>query len=375
MTERERYRTRGLFYMITGDDQACVKEYSDLLARYAADTTAHNNLALCSTHLRNMPRALEEMQRVVSLLPKRALYRVNLALYAAYAGDFETAEREARAAQELGSALGLLPMAFAELGQGQLSEVRQTYDQFARAGGGASWAASGLGDLAVYEGRFTDAARILEQGAAADAAAKNPDRAAAKLAALAHSQALQGRKRPAIAAAERALAASNAAKIRFQTARVFADTGETGKARKLAAGLATELQAEPRAYARIIDGDLALGAGDLREAIKAFTDANALVDTWIGHFDLGRAYLAASAYIQADSEFDRCLKRRGEALALFLDEEATYGYLPEVYYFQGRVREGLKSPGSAESYRAYLAIRGRAGEDPLLADVNRRAAR
>ena len=49
MTERERYRTRGLFYFITGDYQACVKEYGDLIARYAADAAARNNLALCST--------------------------------------------------------------------------------------------------------------------------------------------------------------------------------------------------------------------------------------------------------------------------------------------------------------------------------------
>ena len=103
------------------------------------------------------------------------------------------------------------------------------------------------------------------------------------------------------------------------------------------------------------------------------TEANALLDTWIGHFDLGRAYLEAGAFTQADSEFDRCIKRRGEALSLFLDEEPTYGYFPPVYYYQGRVREALKSAGFAESYRAYLDIRGKSTEDPLLAEVRQRA--
>ena len=37
MTERERYATRGMFYRMTGDYQQCVKEYGDLIARYAAD--------------------------------------------------------------------------------------------------------------------------------------------------------------------------------------------------------------------------------------------------------------------------------------------------------------------------------------------------
>ena len=77
--------------------------------------------------------------------------------------------------------------------------------------------------------------------------------------------------------------------------------------------------------------------------------------------------------MEADSEFDRCIKRRGEALELFMDDVPTYGYFPPVYYYQGRVREGLKSPESVSSYRAYLNIRDKAGEDPLLAEVRKRA--
>ncbi len=48
---------------------------------------------------------------------------------------------------------------------------------------------------------------------------------------------------------------------------------------------------------------------------------------------------------QADSEFDRCIQRRGEALALFLDEEPTYAFFPPVYYYRGRVREAMNTAG------------------------------
>jgi hypothetical protein len=83
--------------------------------------------------------------------------------------------------------------------------------------------------------------------------------------------------------------------------------------------------------------------------------------------------LETGEFLSADSEFDRCIKRRGEVLALFLDEEPTYGYLPPVYYYQGRVREGLNNKRFAESYRTYLSIRGQSKEDSLLPEVRRRA--
>jgi len=102
------------------------------------------------------------------------------------------------------------------------------------------------------------------------------------------------------------------------------------------------------------------------------TEAKSLVDIWIVHLDLGRAYLDAGLFVEADSEFQRCLERRGEAMELFSDGMPTYSYIAPVYYYQGRVREGLKSPGAADSYRMYLSIRGKAGEDPLLPEVRHR---
>jgi len=373
MTERERYRTRGLYYYITSDYQNCVKEFGDLIARYSADASARNNLALCSTYLRNMPRAVDEMRKVVKILPKRALYRENLALYAAYSGDVRTPEEEARTFKEPGL-FALVAVAFSQMLQGQIPQATATYESLAKIDDlGASYRTSGLGDLAIYQGRFSEAAALFTKGTAADVAAKDPDRAANKFAALAYAQALRGQKKEAAAAAEQALANSNASKIRFLAARVFVEADAGPRAKTIAVSLAAEPQAEPQAYAKIVEGDIALKAGDARQAAKSFTDANALLDTWIGHFDLGRAYLEAGAFTQADSELDRCIKRRGEALALFLDEEPTYGFFPPVYFYQGRVREGLKNAGFAESYRAYLGMRGQSKEDPLVPEARKRA--
>jgi len=103
----------------------------------------------------------------------------------------------------------------------------------------------------------------------------------------------------------------------------------------------------------------------------AFTGA---IAQRIGRFELGRAYLEVGAFTEADSEFDQCVKRRGEATSVFLDDVPSYHLLPAVYYYQGRAREGLNSPGAAESYQTFLSIKEKGMGDALVADAQRRLA-
>jgi Flp pilus assembly protein TadD len=376
MTERERYQTRGYANLISGDYGQCVKEFNDLIARYPGDVAGHNQLALCLSSMRKMREAREEMRAIVKILPKHPLFRVNLALYSNYASDFQAAEQEARQVDGP-DAYAALALAFAQLGQGQLAQANETYRKLGQLGPlGASFAASGLGDLAAVEGRFSDAVQLLRRGADDELNAKNADSAAAKLAAVAYAELSRGRSRQAVEAAEEALAHSNAVKIRFLAARVFVEAGEETKARPLIDSLAKELYAEPRAYAQLVEGNLALRKDNPRPAMTMLRAANGLFETWIGLFDLGRASLAAGAFTQADSAFDVCLNaRRGEALALFADEEPTYAYLPHAYYYQGQVRERLKNAGAVESYRQYLVFRGSSSEDPLVAKARQQVGR
>ena len=132
MTERERYRTRGMFYLLTSDHQACVREYGDLIARYSADVSARNNRALCLSKLRDMAKAVDEMRHVVKILPNRALYRVNLATVRAYAGDFQTAEQVALGAKEQ-SPWALQALAMAQTGQGRMAQAADTDELLGKA--------------------------------------------------------------------------------------------------------------------------------------------------------------------------------------------------------------------------------------------------
>jgi tetratricopeptide (TPR) repeat protein len=301
-------------------------------------------------------------------------FRVNLALYAAYAGDYQTAEKEA-ASINPPEVYGTLALAFAQLGQGRYPEARATYEQMATLSAlGASFSSSGLGDLAAFHGRFGEALTNLRQGLNKDLAEKRSEAAAGKLMAISYAELSRGNTRAAIAAAKEALSQSRSAKIRFLAGLTYIEGDEVAAARPLIADLGLELTAESPAYAKILEGAADLAENNVRQAIKVLDEANKLLDTWIGHFYLGRAYLAAEGFTQADSEFDRCLTRKGEVFAMFLDEEPTYAYLPQVYYYQGLTREGMKTEKFGDSYRAYLAIRDQSKEDPLVAKVRQRLA-
>ena len=378
MTERERYRVRGQYYIRTENWQKCVEEYTDLVKQYPADDVGENNLALCYARMLNMPKAMEVAERGLRLSPKDVAVRINASLYACYATDFASCEREAREVLKLNPTYeeAFLVLAYAQLGQNQLPQAAETYQKLAGVSArGASLCASGLANLALYQGKVREAIQILEKGAAADLASKNPDAAADKFVMLAEARLLHGEKQSGLAAADRALANSQAVKIKFLAARAFVVAGESAKARKLAGSLASELKAEPQAYAKLVLGEEALKEHNFKQAVQLFGEAKDLLDTWLARLDLARAYLEAGAFAEADSEFDRCIKRRGEVLELFMDDMPTYSYLPAVYYYQGRVREGLQSPGSAESYGTYLSIRGNSNEDPIVPDVHRRLGR
>ena len=374
MTERERYNTRGMYNRVIGDYQECAKWYGELVTRYEADVVGGNGYALCLTKLRRFPEAVAQMRRLVRLLPSLPLFRTNLSYYATYAGDFQTAEQEALAIQPQ-DRFTTRALALAQLGQGRISDARANYEKLISLGAqGASMAASGLGDLAVYEGRFSDAARILQEGATADLAAKLGDQAATKLALLSQIRLNQQDTRAAVTAAEQALMHSRAVPIRFLAARTFVETGNTSRAQQEAMTLAGELESEPQAYAKVIDAEIALKAGDAKKAAGLLQEANKQFDTWIGHFDLGRAYLATEgAETRAESEFDECLKRRGEAVSLFIDEEPTYGYLPAVFYYQGLARQKIGTSGYRDSFKQYLSIRGNSTEDRLVKEVRAKA--
>jgi tetratricopeptide (TPR) repeat protein len=116
---------------------------------------------------------------------------------------------------------------------------------------------------------------------------------------------------------------------------------------------------EFEALAKIIDAEMNITNGkikeskiDFNESIRLLQEAKTLNDRWIIRFYLGYAYLKSEAFTEAHSEFELCLKRRGEAFSY--DESQR---IPLVYYYLGQVQEALNSPAASESYQHFLEIK------------------
>ncbi|HEY3009365.1 MAG TPA: tetratricopeptide repeat protein, partial [Micromonosporaceae bacterium] len=376
MTEREKRRTRGGYFLTVGHDaQKAIDEYGALVAQYPADTAGHTNLALAYFYAGDMKRALDEGRRAVELFPKSVPHRTNLALYALYAGDFDTVERETKEvlAQNASFEKAHLAMALAEMARNRPKQAAEIYGRLNTVSArGASLAAIGLADLALYEGRPGEAIGSLEKGIAGDVANRNNAAAAIKSAVLAGALLLRGQTAAALAAADEATKGSRNEAVASLAARVYVAAGRDAKALALASELSGRLQPAPQAYAKLINAAVHTARGRVREAIPLLQEARTRTDTWLGRFELGRAYVEAGAFAEADSELETCLKRSGEATAAFLDDVPTARFLPPVHYYLGRAKEGLKSPRAADSFRTFLAIKENAEGDPLVTDLRRR---
>ncbi|HKE26271.1 MAG TPA: protein kinase [Bryobacteraceae bacterium] len=372
MSERERYRTRGAYYVTIKDYEKAADEYKTLIGKFPADNVGLGNLALCYTYLRNMPKVIENLQKVIAIYPKDARQRMNLAEGYLYGGKFQDSAREADEVLKLSPAFerAFVAKAVAALADGHPDQAAAFYEEAGKVG--QRYRAIGLADLDLYTGQPADAVALLEKGIQADLAVDRPEWAVLKLIALGHSRLLLGQRAGAITAAKDALARTKDETAKFLAARILIESGEYSKAESVAQDLSKELYNEPLAYGKLLEGEVAMKKGQQRDAIRLMLDARALVDTWIGHYDLGRAYLAAEAWPEADSEFDACINRRGEAVALDLNLDPTFSYFPEAYYYSGRAKQGIGSPAAKDAFQTYLTLKAKAENDPLIADAKKR---
>jgi len=374
MSDREKYRTRGGYYLLLRKPDSAIEEFSALVKQYPADTAGIANLALAYFLKRDMVNAVKEARRSIEIYPKNVPQRNNYGYDAMYAGDFETAIREQKAVLDLNPKFtgGFVGLAMSQLAAGHAEEAAATWRKLAELGPSqASVATMGLADLALYQGRLADAQTILEPAVKADLDLKDSDGAGRKLSTLAEVLLLGGKKGPAVAAADRALKTSTDDAVAVSAALVLAAAGEKEKALAVAAAQEKKLEADPQMYGKLIRAAVSRQAKDYRGALVLLKDAQALADSWPVRFERARTYLEAASFAEADTELEICMKRKGEGTAAYLDEVPTLRLLPVLYFYQGLAREGLKSPGAADAFKTYLSLATGSG-DPRVAEARQK---
>lgn len=376
MTDREKFRTRGGYYLMKRNYDKAVEELSLLVEQFPLDAAGHTNLALAYFYAYNMQKAFEEGKRALELNPGNIHIQFNLVWYAAGASAFIAAENHAKSVIESNPDFiySYVILGLVELAQGKNEKADETYGKIIdKSPNGASLAKAGLADLALYEGRLNDAAKIYKEGIDIDSQNDWKYRASDKHLSLAEIYLLQSNKAAAVAEANKALELSKGEDTMYAAACIFIQADQADRARSIAAELSPKVMPIHQAYAKLIGGELSLARDDIAGAISLFQEAQGFVDSWLGHFSLGKAYLRSEQYTEAYSEFETCLKRRGETVSVFFNDLPSYHYFPITYYYLGRAQEGLNSPAATESYQTFLQIKEKADQgNPLIEEARQK---
>jgi tetratricopeptide (TPR) repeat protein len=260
-----------------------------------------------------MPGALDIGRRASAIYPNNVLRRNNVALFALYGGDFGNAEKLATDVLGLNQTFekAYVVTALAQLATGRAQEAEATWQRLKSVSdAGREFAALGRADLAMYEGRLTNASSILED-ALSNPPEKRSKTATARLTTtLAEVRLLQGHNGDAVKLAEDALKVSADQSTVLLAGRVLIFAGKPDRGEALADDLMKKFDQQAQMFGKLLAGEVELKRDNARAAVENFNAAQKIMNTWLGRDALGRAYLHAGVYTDAQTEFDACLRRK-----------------------------------------------------------------
>ncbi len=372
MSDREKYRTLGTYYMsVARNYEKAIENYETLVKLYPADDGAHANLGLAYVYIGNVQRALEEARQVLDIYPSQWAQRYNYAMYSMYAGDFDTAIAEgSRVVKEAPSfELAFLPVALSKLAGNDFEGALATYGELEKAGpSGTSLARFGRADLEIYRGQHRKALKILEEAIALDEKAGNTGMLSQNYVAASEAYLAVGKKGRAAAAARKAAGLSAHESVLFPAAMAFLEVDLSEEAETIALTLDNMLQTHTTAYARLIDAELLVRKGRYALAIETFRDSIKRRDTWFARFLLGKVYAETEHFPEAMAELELSLQRHGEVTDVFFYDTPSLRYLPQAYYWLARSQQAMGIADARANYERFLALRGNADPPDALAE-------
>lgn len=344
MTERERYRTLGLYYTVVSlNYDSAIENYQQLVEKFPADGAGNNNLAILYTFTAQYEKALETSKQLLTIYPGRLLYHTNHAQYAIYAGDIVLAASEAQKVivEDPSIFKAYMSLAVVSLYDNDIAAAVTTYGRMAESGvRGASLANVGLADIALFQGRYTDAITRLRDGIAVDRLENNENGVATKTIALAQAHIGLGDTSTGLRTIVEMLSGRGDGQL-VPTAEIYAAHGKYEESFKIAEQYRRQLRPTARAYANLIDGMNAYHQGEAIIAIDSLKKALESADLWIVRYYLGQAYLAAGYPAEASSEFASLIERRGEAAGMFFDDVPTWRYTATLKEWQSKANQAL----------------------------------
>jgi tetratricopeptide (TPR) repeat protein len=336
MSERDRLRFLADYYETAdGELDHAIDAYRDLLERWPEDTTARLNLATAYDERREVRKALDIELGAVRKHPHDLFARSNLITYLLEAGAFERARVEGlHVIEEFPTPFPQTHelVAIATFLLGKTEDAKAAYAKLPvlDVRGGVLYVA----DHALAEGRVAEARAMLERAIADDHAHDREDAIEAKQVLLAEIA-----MRDSNARAARTLAASIVREPphRYLAARVLIAAGDDAAALASAAKLATDISPLSRAYAKLVEGEVAYSRGHADEALAHAREARLMIDLVEAHELAARALLAMHKEADARDELEMCYARRGE-LAVEFETMSGLRRVRELEDLRERVR-------------------------------------
>ncbi|MGK0259574.1 MAG: tetratricopeptide (TPR) repeat protein [Candidatus Azotimanducaceae bacterium] len=334
MTELERLRTTGVYYAVVSLNYAKSAEiFRKLLQFSPVDTRALNNLAVVCFSMLDFEAALDAGRRALEVFPDSVLYRGNYALYAMYASDFKTAQREAQTALETNPdyVLAQVTLAITALVRGDASKASELYHAMKLVDlRGLALANAGLADLAMAKDEWPVAIGLLEAAIEADRSNGNIRGESTKTLMLAEcTYAVDD-----IAATRNHLDTLSSMTLdpaRLATlASLFVKVGDIAAANQVADDLNSRLSKIERAYGLVVKAQCFIAGKKFGDAVDELRQAIALADIWDARRLLGEILIASRHEFEGIEELDLCLRRSGEAVAMYLDDVPTFRYVKRV---------------------------------------------
>jgi tetratricopeptide (TPR) repeat protein len=380
MTERERYRTLGLYHSIISNNyEKSIENYQLLLKKYPADAAGLNNLSMNYFVNRRFKDAQRVQKELLNIYPANILYLSNYALISMYANDQVIAVDYAKRVLDIDKDhfVSYIPLVMTALSERGYRRAANYYARMSATGSaGTLHAMMGKADILMARGDYSTSIEVLHEGLDQAALSLDLVNSLTQKIWLAEAYYKSDQSTLALAMLEEVQQSNLQSTQQIAVGELYVLLDKLDRAEYLAINLAASLNKDSRAYGALLKARIELAQNNPTAALDTVNQSLALVDLWAGHYFRAHVYLQSKDYVAAMDEFDLCMQRYGEGFAIFLDDIATFRKVSEIPYWLGRSQEAIGSFEAAiRRYKDFLETRDLGATQSLVLDAQSRIER